>query len=430
MNFNKHLEKQIEQYLDDDCLKQEQVIRFINAVNNSYDNFEEDQTLSSHAFKIHEQEFTMINDQPKEEIETRPQGLISHSEAITNVEDITENTSDVHNPEVFQPCSFDYLDEQIIKQKKVERELQNSEYQLSAAASRLSQLITNLNNGILLEDENRNIILTNQLYCDMFMITASPESISGKNCMYSEEQFKHLFKYPEDFIARIGILLNNKKLVIGDELEMNDGRVLVRDFIPIYVANEYKGHLWKYIDVTAENEKENELKRLSLVASANENGVGFCDAFGVLNWVNEGFTKLTGYPTEEIIGKKAVELCMGPLSDMNTIKEMLEAFYTGKGFNIEVIHYRKDGSWFWGRLRGQSILDEKGNVKQYFAMVDDITGEKEKEEQLRVLSLIAEDNINAVIITDAAGCINWVNKSFVKITGYTLQEVKGKKPGM
>ena len=263
----------------------------------------------------------------------------------------------------------------------------------------------------------------------MFAIPALPEAMIGKNCVNSAEECKHLFKYPERFIAGIEVLLKNKKIVIGDELELKDGRIWIRDYVPIYVADEYKGHLWKYIDITTEKERENELQRLSLVASANENGVSFCDASGVISWANEGFTKLTGYTMEEVIGKKAVQLYMGPLSDMDAINKMLEAFYAGKGFNIEVINYRKDGSWFWGRIKGQSILDEKGNVRQYFAMIDDITIEKEKEEQLQVLSLIAEDNINAVIISDAEDCISWVNKSFVKITGYTLEEVKGKKPG-
>ena len=430
MNFNKLLEKQIKKYLDEDCLHQDQVKRFINSVNNSYNSYEKDHALSSHAFKISELEYAAINDQLKEEIEIKRQGIKNLKEAINNVKDSADNTTPVNIDEDNLIDTFAYLNEQISKRKKVEHELKDSEHHLSAAAKRLSQLITNLNNGILLEDENDHIVLTNQLFCDMFSVTASPADLQGKDSSISAINYRHLFKNPEGFIEKIGEILKNKKLVIGDELEMRDGRMLMRDYVPVYVENKYKGHLWKFIDVTTEKEIENELKRLSLVASANENGIGFCDAFGVLDWVNEGFTKLTGYSVAEIVGKKAIELCIGPLSDMDVIRVMLEAFYTGKGFNIEVILYRKDKSTFWARLKGQSILDEKGNVKQYFAMIEDIAVEKEKEEQLRVLSLIAEDNINAVIISDAEGCISWVNKSFVNITGYTLSEVKGKKPVM
>lgn len=68
--------------------------------------------------------------------------------------------------------------------------------------------------------------------------------------------------------------------------------------------------------------------------------------------------------------------------------------------------------------------------QQYFNVYGtDITLQKQNEERLRVLSQIAEDNINAVIITDEEGCIGWVNKSFTSMTGYSAEEAKGKKPG-
>ncbi|MCW3092539.1 MAG: luxQ 5 [Ferruginibacter sp.] len=427
MNLNKLLEKQIKKYLPENIFNQQQVQGFINAINSSYNSYERDQMLSSHAFKISEQEYAAVNEQLKLENEIKRQGVKNLQEAIRNVQGNAGDTIPIDIKEDNLLDTFDYLNEQIDKRKTVERELKNSEYHLSTAANRLSQLISNLHNGILLEDENRTIILTNQLFCDMFSIPLDPGAMTGMSCKDSAEQSKHLFKHPGKFIAGVEALLQNRQPVIGDELEMSNGTVLMRDYVPIFVANEYKGHLWKYVDITKEKETQNELKRLSLVASANENGVAFCDAVGVITWANEGITKLTGYSREEAIGKKAVELCLGPLSDMNTVKIILDAFYNGKGFNVEVIHYRKDKSWFWGRLKGQSILDERGNVHQYFAMIEDITIEKEKEEQLRVLSLIAEDNINTVIIADAHGCISWVNKSFAKTTGYSLEEVKGKK---
>ena len=430
MNMNKLLEKQIKKYLVDESLQLPPMQGFINAINNSYNSYEKDQALSTHAFKISEQEYATINDQLKQEISFKRQGIKNLKEAINNIEDTTAKDTSINVNEDNLIDTFRYLNEQISKRKKVEQELKNSEYLLSAAANRLSQLITNLNNGILLEDENRNIVLTNQLFCDIFSIPLLPEEMKGVSCINSAEQSMHLFEAPEQFINGIELILQNKILVTGDKLEMKNGRTLMRDYVPIYVANEYKGHLWKYADITNERETENELKRLSLVASANDNGVAFCDPYGVVSWANEGFTRLTGYALNEMIGKKAVELYMGPMSDLETVQSMLQAFYEGRGFNIEVIMYRKDRSWFWGRLKGQAIQDDRGNTIQYFGMLDDITVEKEKEEQLRVLSLIAEENINAVIISNAAGEITWVNKSFVKITGYSLEDVIGKNPAL
>jgi len=181
-------------------------------------------------------------------------------------------------------------------------------------------------------------------------------------------------------------------------------------------------------DITLQKEKENELLRLSLVASANENGVVFNDNRGKILWVNEGFCKLTGFSANEILGKTPLDFCKGPFTSPETLKKVRESIGIDETFNIELIHYRKDGSWFWGRVRGQSFKSSDENI-QYFAIVEDISREKNKEEQLKVLSQIAESNINAVIITDKEGLITWVNKSFTQMTGYSQSEAIGKKPG-
>ena len=46
-----------------------------------------------------------------------------------------------------------------------------------------------------------------------------------------------------------------------------------------------------------------------------------------------------------------------------------------------------------------------------------------------LLTLVAQNSTNAVVITDAQGCIEWVNTAFERITGYTLAEIKGRRPG-
>jgi PAS domain S-box-containing protein len=326
--MNKLLERQMQRYLPGTSAGadpvaypgEDEIARFVQAVNNSYNGFEKDLALSARAFHISEQDYKVINEQLTEEVNIR---------------------------------------------KK-----------------RLTQLITNLNNGILVEDENRKIILANQLYCDMFGIPAPPDHLTGMDCSGSAGRSKFLFKDPNAFVARVDELLVQKQLVTGDELELADGRVLVRDYVPIYIEDDYKGHLWKYKDITEEKYYQKELQRLALVASANENGVTFCRPDGVVFWANEGFLKLTGYTMEDLGGRTAVELCKGPLSDRVLLREMVADFMNGRNFDVEVIHYRKDGTWFWGRAKGQAILDEAGKLEQYFAIIEDITERKNVEAAL------------------------------------------------
>jgi PAS domain S-box-containing protein len=149
-------------------------------------------------------------------------------------------------------------------------------------------------------------------------------------------------------------------------------------------------------DTAEDRYYQNELKRLSLVASANENGVAFCHPDGAVFWINEGFSRLTGYTTAEMKGKTPVELCKGPLSNRTVLRGMVDDFMNGRNFDVEVIHYRKDGSWFWGRAKGQAIFDDEGaTLVQYFAIIEDITERKNVEAALIEARKSAEESSQA-----------------------------------
>ena len=52
-----------------------------------------------------------------------------------------------------------------------------------------------------------------------------------------------------------------------------------------------------------------------------------------------------------------------------------------------------------------------------------------QEREARTLALIAARTDNAVVLTDAAGRVVWVNAGFTRLTGYTLEEMAGRTPG-
>lgn len=171
-----------------------------------------------------------------------------------------------------------------------------------------------------------------------------------------------------------------------------------------------------------------ELKRLSLVASANKKGIIFINGQGQINWSNEGFLKMTGFSMEEVLGITPIDRCIGPKSDGATLKRIRNSFWTGASFDEEVIHYRKDGSWFWGRVIGQPIFNDKGQVEEYFSIIEDISEKKAVEAQIRILSSVVEKNINPIIILDAKGKVSWCNQAFTDQTGYLLEEALNRMP--
>ncbi|MFP9114016.1 PAS domain-containing protein [Flavobacterium sp. RHBU_3] len=172
-----------------------------------------------------------------------------------------------------------------------------------------------------------------------------------------------------------------------------------------------------------------ELNRLSMVASSNNNGIIFTTPDAKIFWCNDAYIEQTGFSREEIIGRTPVQVGNNPAIEKQALDKMVNLFYNGEAFDVEITHGRKDGSFFWTRTQGQPIYDDHGKVTQYFAMIEDMTEIKSKDEQVKLLSLISEKNINSIVICDSDGRINWANKRYSQMTGFSTAELMGQRPG-
>ncbi|MBI5283150.1 MAG: PAS domain S-box protein [Candidatus Solibacter usitatus] len=89
---------------------------------------------------------------------------------------------------------------------------------------------------------------------------------------------------------------------------------------------------------------------------------------------------------------------------------------------------RRDGEMRWLGHCCQPILDEKGNWLGQRGSNRDITSLRAAESHVRRLSQAVEQTPVSVMITDANGNIEYVNPKFVELTGYSLEEVRGRNP--
>ncbi|OCB78476.1 PAS domain S-box protein [Flavobacterium crassostreae] len=173
-----------------------------------------------------------------------------------------------------------------------------------------------------------------------------------------------------------------------------------------------------------------ELNRLSYVASANTNGIVFTKLDGRIFWCNDAFVELTGYSRPEIIGKTPIELGQTLATDRQELKKMIDLFYTGLPFEVELFHARKNGTPFWSRVKGQPIRDSQGNVTQYFAILEDISLKKRYDESLEIekekyRSIIANMNLGLLEV-DLKDTITMANQSFLDMSGFSMQELLGR----
>jgi PAS domain S-box-containing protein len=128
-------------------------------------------------------------------------------------------------------------------------------------------------------------------------------------------------------------------------------------------------------------ENEEQLKKLSLVASNTDNAIFIFDAHGKVEWVNDAFVKISGYQLEELIGEWAEILRTGmPIAD--TPKTFLKVINDKKPISYETINHTKYGQEYWVHTTLSPTLNEKGEIQKIIAIDSDITKLKETESEL------------------------------------------------
>lgn len=127
----------------------------------------------------------------------------------------------------------------------------------------------------------------------------------------------------------------------------------------------------------AENNKE--LAKLSLVASKTDNGVAITDSYGNIEWVNDGFTRLTNYSLDECMGKNMFDFLSGNQTDISLVKEIREHLKKKEAITADLLRYKKDGSTTWIHENITPILNDSESVARYIFIMSDINERKMTE---------------------------------------------------
>lgn len=141
-----------------------------------------------------------------------------------------------------------------------ERKLSEQKY--ASAAQLLSKLINNLHEGILVTDEHKKIIYANEMFCDIYDVAETPESLIGMDAYESIASRKSFFANPEYFYKRTVEILEKSEPVLNEEWKMLRGKTLNRDFIPLTLGHDNRGGIWKFRDITAQKTVERQLADL------------------------------------------------------------------------------------------------------------------------------------------------------------------------
>lgn len=145
-------------------------------------------------------------------------------------------------------------------------------------------------------------------------------------------------------------------------------------------------------------------------------------------YVNEAFTRMTGYTQDEVVGQSP-RLLQGPNTNRVTMARMRDALQARQPIEVELINYRKDGSEFWVEVSITPVTDATGENTHFIAIQRDITERKQAEELLQqsqhFIQRIADTTPNILYLYDLIEQRTvYVNHQITELLGYTPETIR------
>ncbi|RZI42406.1 PAS domain S-box protein [Herbaspirillum sp. HC18] len=322
-----------------------------------------------------------------------------------------------HRDEHGKPRTMIGMVQDITQRKKAEQALKESE-------RRFCELFENAVDGIFIANPDGKYLDANP--SARAMLGYSAEALGD---MYIADLVPEKDK-PRLAEARTYFLKDSEHAQVAEwELKRSDGT-----YLPVEIsARILPDGRWMAImrDISERKRTQRELERYAAeVQDLYDNapcGYHSVDRCGAFVQVNKTELNWLGYSAAELIGTQAIDLMTE--KSQRLFKQAFPRFLsTGQARDLEYEFVRKDGSVLPVLLNASAVRDGQGNVVMSRSTIFDMTELVETQKKLKQAAAVFEHTNDAIIITDADGCIAAVNNAFTRITGYQPEEVLGQNP--
>ncbi|MCL6282383.1 ATP-binding protein [Ruegeria sp. 2012CJ41-6] len=141
--------------------------------------------------------------------------------------------------------------------------------------------------------------------------------------------------------------------------------------------------------------RQREAQQLSLVARNANDSVLLSDARGRITWVNDAFTRITGYTPQEAIGNYPGDLLNAPETDPDTLERLASAIAAGTKFRGEILNATKTGQLIWVEINLVPVKAQNGRVEMWVAVERDVTAARAHAREMTAAREAAERGARA-----------------------------------
>jgi PAS domain S-box-containing protein len=243
----------------------------------------------------------------------------------------------------------------------------------------LTVLTAHIQTGVVLEDDQRHIVVVNQAFCALFGLTLPAQSLLGSDGARLKHDIKAVFAEPERFVSETKALLERGEPIESQTFTLADGRFIERDYVPVPLEGSRHGYLWLYRDVTASRkmaqalrESEERLRRLT------DNMLDMflqTDAEGIIEYASPSCRLVLGCAPEALIGSSIFE-GMFP-GDVERVRDYIRRYD-----RVEYRQRHAAGYYVWLEAVTSLLLDDVGALTGFIFSCRDVSERRKVAEQL------------------------------------------------
>ncbi len=266
--------------------------------------------------------------------------------------------------------------------QSIELRIQNQTHENMIVKTKLEQQIIfdHAPIGIWLVDMDGRYQFVNKVCCDAlgvpeskFLTATSLTDILGKGMAAKA------LKSDRECLKKEGPSLSHTTITFADGkkhlLEITKTKVKNQ-------AGEVTGIIGIATDITERNLTEEKLRKLSHAVEHAGESIIITDKKGVIEYVNPSFTKITGYTSEEVMGKNP-RILKSETHTADYYKQLWSTITSGHTWHNTVVDHRKDGSQYPAIMSIAPILNHKGKITHYVGIQQDMTDHEILEEKFR-----------------------------------------------
>ena len=290
----------------------------------------------------------------------------------------------------------------ITQRREMEKTLRESERKYKEQSHLFRLMSDNIPDMVWSKDMEGRFTFANKAICEKLLIAKDTEEPIGKSDSYFAERQKRLYPgrknwYTFDKLCSDSdsLVFNLQKPVRANEFGYVQGKFLYLDVYKAPIFNENNqiiGIVGHSRDITKEKEAEKALLLRDKALNVAANAIIITNADGEIEWVNEAFTKLSGYVEKEVLGKFTIDLIGTGKQDESFYEKIHNILKSGQVWAGEFNDRRKDGTLYEVEEVITPVTDKNGKVEHLIGIMNDISERKIAERELLTAKKAAEES--------------------------------------